>query len=176
MSAGYTMLTIGALALLMVVVINADRLIVNADVQPAKSKSYHIAVALGEEMFGEIRTKRFDQNSSDSLIITSTQKYYLTPVTFLGPDAGSDIVFALPDSGQFRSAASYNDIDDYHRYSRMVNTPEFSGFRVSVEVYYVSETDYVTRSGSQTFLKKIVVSVERQPDIQPISFSTIQSY
>jgi len=174
------MLSIGALVLFMVAVINANRLIVDSDSQALKGEKYIEAAAMTRSLFGEMRVKYFDHLAPGDSIVTKPSDFTYPP---LGPEifAVPSEVITLPDTGTFRSASSYNDIDDYNNYTRIVNTANASGYRVSVAVSYVRESDY-TPSTVQTFLKKITVTVNLPQDTtweatqDSVTFSTIQAY
>lgn len=171
MNSGYTLLAIGALVLMMIAVINANRLIVSADAQSVDSEQYSQAVALAEALFGEIRAKKFDHAARDTV---------LTPPSFtlpLGPEVGTERdSCTVPDTTDYRSAQWYNDIDDYNGYSRIVRIPGIADYRLDVQVFYVSESNFATQSLTQTYLKKVVVTAENQSNLSRMTFSSIQAY
>ena len=160
------MLTIGALVLFMVAVMNANRVIVTSDTQALKSEQYLEAAAIARSIFGEVRLKSFDQNARDSVVLTLPG---FTPPALLGREATE--VFTLPDTGTFMSASTYNDIDDYNNYSRKV-TISASVYDILVRVYYVKESDY-SLSTTATYLKQVDITVVTGDSLK---FSTIQSY
>ena len=160
------MLTIGALVLFMVAVLNANRVIVSSDSQALKSEQYVEAAAIARSIFGELRLKSFDQNATDSSVLTPVA---FTSPALLGREATE--VFSLPETGAFKSPSKYNDIDDYNNYTRKVPVST-SAYDVLVRVYYVKESDY-SPSTTATYLKQIDVTVVTGDSLR---FSTIQSY
>lgn len=178
MNSGYTMLSIGALVLFMVAVINANRLIVDSDTQALKGEKYIEAAAMARSLFGEMRVKQFDHlTASDTCKVTDPSRFSLPP---LGTEGSSEVIPPPADTEPFKSALKYNDIDDYNNYGRTVNTANASGYNVSVAVSYVKESDY-TSSPVRTFLKKITVTVKLpqnplEAKQDSVTFSTIQAY
>lgn len=172
MNTGQTMLAVGALVLMMVAAINANRLIVTADEQPIEVQHYKQAVALSEALFGEIRTKKFDHRVSDSVIVIDPNNF--TAPALLGPEAGNEVdSCSVPDSTDYRSAQFYNDIDDYNRYVRVVRYYDDAVYRLSVRVFYINSNEAESNS-APTFFKKIIMTVASEADT--VTFSTFHTY
>lgn len=171
MNFGFTLLSIGALVLMMIAVINASRLIVASDTQSIDSERSNAAVALGEAMMGEIRTKKFDHRAviHDSAYMPSSFTLPLGPE--VGPERDSCTV---TDSSNYRSLRWYNDIDDYKNYKRFVRMPDGMEYEISVQVFYV-RNDFSSESASQTYLKKVIVAVKNLATSSTIKFSAIHT-
>ncbi len=170
MNSGYTLMSIGALLLFMMAAINANRVVVDSDSEALKSEQYVECASIVRSIFGEIRLKKYDQLAPDTTTVVNPASFTL-PAT-LGPEMGE--LFTLPDTGVFKSASMYNDIDDYNGYTRIVVTPTASD-TVSVQVSYVDSINFNT-SATRTYLKKIAVTVQSRPRVSPETFSTIQAY
>jgi len=172
MNSGYTILTIGGLVLMMVAAINANRMIVDTDVEPLESVQYSQAVALAEELLGEIRTKKFDENARDTTVLTVSQLTVL-----LGPEAGPERDSCIvPDlTNNLRSLIWYNDIDDYKGYSRIVRDADGVEYRLNVDVSYVTE-DNLTPTSTRTYFKKITVTARNLTTEDSVTLSTIRTY
>jgi len=165
------MLTIGGLVLLMIAVLNANRMLVVTDVEPTNSGNQTIVAGLAEDLMAEIKSRKFDENARDSLVL---DKSAFTSYTFLGPD-GLEGNFALPDTVNYRSLTKFNDIDDYNGYRRITVMDNGSLDTLKVDVYYVSETDDSTKVYDFSYLKKIDIWVVRA-NSRILKFSSIFAY
>ena len=170
-------MTIGGLILLMIAVLNANRMLVNTDVEPANSENQTNIAASAEDLLAEIKSKKFDQNAQDSVVLIPSQFTSSHPTNFLGPEAGTERdSCVLPDSGDYRSLYRYNDIDDYNGYVRIDTTSMMTGFRDSVVVYYVSESNPDTKVNTQTFFKRIDITVTHPSMKKPLKLSDVAVY
>ena len=169
------MLTIGGLVLLMIAVLNANRMIVNTDVEPANSENQTIIAASAEDLLAEIRSKKFDQKVVDLPDSTVLKSEQFTSYNFLGPDAAKDSSIVMPDSGNYQSMRAYNDIDDYNGYVRTVRMQNSAVYHLDVVVYYVSDSDLENESYIQQYLKKVMITAYLQPG-RTLKFSTIIAY
>ena len=172
MHLGQTMLALGALVLLSISVVNTNRMIVDSDQETYQAEALDYAVSLSKSLFGEIATKKFDANATDTTYQSESQ---FTLPSGLGPASG-EVLATWPDSAYFSSIPTYNDVDDYNAYERMVNTARIKGFKVTAQVYYVTDSNTDDPAAVQTYYKKVIVSVEHPIYLKKVSFSTIVSY
>jgi len=156
MGLGQTMLTMAFFVLLVVMFMNAYRVMINADEQVLTATAYKTANDLGQSLMAEIVTKKYDQlynppwSSSSQNLVNS-----FTAPGSLGPEE----TITLPDQSPFNSILKYNDVDDYNHYTRLTDSTNGLGrFRDSVLVYYVVMTDppYAT---TRAWTKRIEVWV-----------------
>lgn len=171
MSTGQTMLTAAFFVLLTVAIMTANKMLIDTEGTDYSGEAIALGTNYAQILMNEIVKKKFDQKADTTVYQEATS---LTAPNLLGQDAGES--FTLPDNAPFQSAAKYNDIDDYHGYSRTVNSTTITGFSVTAQVYYVTMTNTKTVSSTQTYLKRIDVSVEHSQYLSKMTLSTLVSY
>lgn len=129
------------------------------------------AISIGQAMVDEILTKDFDKNTISVLIYDSTQ---LTGVNSLGKDAGETV--SAWELSPFQSQVRFNDVDDYKGYTRIVSTPRLGDFKVQDSVYYVLATNFNAKATTQTWYKKIVVTVTHPSMLVPVKVKSLAVY
>ncbi len=152
---GNLLITVGALALLSILILTVNNNIMNNEVSLTESEIVITGVSLAQSLIDEIKTKAFDQ-----VEITGTINSPNDLSSTLGPESGENI--SMPDtSGNqvFASLTTYNDVDDYNGYSRLVNTDIAENFLLTCQVQYVSVSNPENVSGSRTYCKRISVTV-----------------
>lgn len=176
MGMGQMLMVIGALTLLSIITVSINSMFIQKTITMLEAEASINAISIAQSMIDEIKLKNknyrcpgytqgercsgFDERTRTNPIFDSLQ---LTPPTLLGPDAGE--IITMPDvSIPFRSVSVYDDVDDYHLYRRTVPTTFMGDFNVIDTIFYVNEINPEVRSGVQTYLKKIVVSV-RHPNM-----------
>jgi hypothetical protein len=165
---GQTMITAGFFVLLILLVISANRMINESTVSIDEGDAINLSVDIGRAVISEVYRKVYDEKWIDSVYQATTD--YTAP-SLLGPE--SDERFALPDVVPYKSFLRYDDVDDYNGYSRVVDAGSIKGFKVSVQVYYVDPSTFA-KTNTQTYLKKVDVSVEHPTYLQPkVTYSTI---
>jgi len=162
-----TVLTIGLAVLLGLFSLAANGLINDNQALSDQSEYYITAFSLAQSIIDEAKTKAFDQVTITSPV---TSPLSLTAPTLLGPDAGEAI--PAPDSSSLRvykSTKLFNDVDDYNGYVRLVNSPRANGYRLSVTVCYASPTCPDSILATQSYCKRMVVTVTSPYLPQPMS-------
>jgi hypothetical protein len=137
--------TIGALALLSLLILNANRAVLS-NTRTVYTGQYAVtAVSIAQSYLFEATAKEFDEKTIGQSFLADPTKFSST----LGPDAGET------------SIGKFNDLDDYQGYSAVVTTPTdpLTTYMVDCTVDYVEEKDFSSVSGTQTFFKRITVSV-----------------
>lgn len=165
------MLSGGCLVLLVVAVLNANRIIVDNDQRMYEAEAYDLAATFARELFAEAAGKKFDKNMNPSLYQSQSE---WASTGYLGPDGENFTPW--PDLWPYKSIGTYDDVDDYNGYQRTVDTDRIIGFKLTSQVYYVTKTDPNTISAYQTDYKRLDVTVEHPSYLKPIKFSTIVSY
>lgn len=160
MGLGQTMVTAGFFVVLVVMFMNAYRVMSNADEELLITSAYKTASDLGQSLMAEIVTKKYDQNynppASPGSYGSGSIKDSFTPSGQLGPEE----TIPLPDQSPFQSVAKYNDVDDYNHYSRITDSTNGLGrFRDSVLVYYVLMTNPPSVTSNKWWTKRIEVWV-----------------
>ena len=203
---GQTMVTAGFFVLLTIAVISANRMVIESNKDYLKTEAVEQATNFANALIGEILTKKFDSNVTDSsgVIVgpythsgynsTGAWPWPTTPTRFDAPTAmgtsaataatvmpgGVDsITAAIPYYKSIRgdSPAYLDDIDDYHGYVRAASSGDISGYRLTVSVYYVKKTSPNSASATQTYYKRIDVVVSHSLYLpKSLTFSAIATY
>ena len=178
MNLGQTMITIGMFVLLVMSVISANRMLLENTEVTYATEALTAAASVGQDLLQEAMGKNFDANSDDSGTQDTTA---FTLPGGLGPTYWEGVaVGTLPDSsytGNFKSIANYNDLDDYKGYRRLVKANNISGFIAATTVYYVTEDNPDVPSSSRTFYKVIEVSVTHPLYLkEPMTVTGLLSY
>ena len=174
MSLGQSMLTAAALIIITVVVITANRLILESQQDQFAGEAYHLASEMANSMLMEAAKKLFDANVKTSYYQSASE---FTSPQYLGPSSSEQTAVPLPDTFPFKSIGGYNDFDDYHRYERIVDSPLITGFQMRDSVFYVKWDNLDTPQGYQQYLKKMVVRVLHPLYLTtPLYYSTVSSY
>jgi hypothetical protein len=154
---GNMMLTIGVIVLLTLFTLSANKIILQNKISSSESEYIITAIGLAQSVINEAKTKSFDEKVASGSVTSASQ---LTPSASLGKETGeSPVQPDVSSSSTFQSYSKFDDIDDYNGYTRSVSTPRAGGYTVNVAVSYVSETDPETSSSSQTYCKKMTVTV-----------------
>lgn len=184
MNTGQTLITIGALFLLSMVILNVNNGFLNTGASIMETKFDVMAVSLATSIIEEANSKAFD-NATDTTSITTTTP--LKNYNQLGPESGE----VYPN---------YNDFDDYNGYSRLVVadttlTPLSEEETTGVETIQVDSTfrsanlrldclvDYITVSSntlvstsSKTWHKRLRVTVTSRSMKDTVRMQTVFSY
>ena len=160
-------LSIGALLIFGTFLSSSNRLM-TGNTQIAEQNEYYIsAVSLAQAIIDEAKTKAFDQKTDTSVVALSDS---LTNPVKLGPEGTEATGLPKPDtltsaapytatSRGYRSTYKFNDVDDYDKYTRLVNTPRAEKFSISVKVNYANTIDPDFLTMTRTFCKRMIVTV-----------------
>jgi hypothetical protein len=180
MNTGQMLLVLGALVLLSMVSISINSMIINKTSTMLEAEADLNAVSLAQSMLDEIMKKSYDAATAGGAKVFDSTAF--TIATGLGPNASESGLVSLPDSlartgstppsidSMFRSDKYYNDVDDYNGYKRIAYSTTMGNFNIIDTVLYVTEADPNVKSSTQTFYKKVVVTV-RHPNMYPPSVS-----
>jgi hypothetical protein len=136
-----SLLTIGGLLLFSLTSLRFNNAILDTSTADLQNKIYLTAFSLGDDLIEEIKAKSFDQN---------TVKFPINSPSGLSAVLG-------PESGEVYP--NFNDVDDYNGYTRSVDAPNAEGYVVSCVVQYVQSNNQDAVSSTQTFFKKVTVTV-----------------
>ena len=137
------MLTIAAMILLAIISLRFNSAVTETSNAETNNKVYLTAFSLADNLIEEIKSKSFDQTTVN---FPTTNPASLTPSDSLGPDSGEVYPY-------------YNDIDDYNGFQDTITAPYFETYYVSCSVQYVSANDPDEVSSTQTFYKKVTVTI-----------------
>jgi len=156
MNLGQILLIIFALSLLATLQLTVNSSILRASLITMDNEARIDAVSIAQTMIDEISSKAFD-SSTVSRVVNFTAE--LTPPGLLGPE-GSELSVPHLDQEPFLSQTTFNDIDDYHRYTRLDHSSSLGTFLVRDSIIYVDSVSHDSYSHTQTWYKKIIVTVK----------------
>ncbi len=145
MSGTHSFLTIGAMALLALISMRFNATLLENRTTEIENKVYLTAFSLADDLIEEIKQKAFDEQTVEWKAIPVEQ---LTNIDAFGVD----------DPGEY-SVSDFDDIDDYHNYSRPISLPHVEDYTVSSTIDYVSASDQDQVSNTQTYFKRVTVRV-----------------
>jgi hypothetical protein len=159
MNTGQTMLVMGAFSLLSIVTLGINRTILSSSTLGIQMEANLNALSLGQGLLDEIMSRDFDQNVTGGNRVFSYSA--MTSTGGLGPDGSGEIIFGNDSSytGTFQSRSKFNDVDDYNNYSRKFYDTRLGWFTMRAAVTYIDEINPNTVSTSQTWQKKIIVTI-----------------
>jgi len=154
---GQSLLSIAAMLLLAFTSFNFNASVLETASFEIENKVALTAFSLADDLIEEIKQKAFDEKTIDFQAIAVNQ---LTAAELIGEESGE--VWPI-----------FNDIDDYHNYSKPVSLPHAEGYLVTSKVNYVNleGSDLTT----QSFFKKVTVTVSSEYLKRPIVISFIFS-
>ncbi|MBI5463860.1 MAG: hypothetical protein HY966_02755 [Ignavibacteriales bacterium] len=169
---GQTSLTVAFLITLTVIVLNANKMILDSEQDSISGMALRESADIAESLISEIQRKKFDQNA----VVTYYQaQSEFTSASKLGPESGESIS-PSPDVWPYKSIKNYTDADDYNGYKRTVDTPTLQGYTVACKVYYVTNTNFESVQTSQQYFKRITVTVEHSQYLKAVTFSALVAY
>lgn len=162
------MLTIGAILLFGMFLSTTNKLMIGNNQIAAQNEYYIAGISLAQSIIDEAKTKAFDQNTIGLDTMISRANLSSPSKLGMGKDAGE--AMTMPDTIRtknpytakypgYLSTVTYNDVDDYNGYSRVVNTPRAEGYRLSCLVSYASETSPDSAKAVRTYCKVLTVKV-----------------
>lgn len=172
MNLGQSILAAAALIAITILVISANRMIVQSQQDEYKAIAVNEASEIASAIINEAMSKQFD-------LYNPSPPTYPDPNNFSdpGPNASEAYNVPLPDTFPFRSIGGYNDFDDYDGYSRTVDTPTLKGYLAKCTVDYVQSSNFTKTTTTKGFFKRIVMTVEHPVYLEPpISFSAVKTY
>jgi len=158
-------LALGAMILLTILITNVNKNSLNVEDVMYDSNFGITATSIASSVIEDASKKRFDS----IYFIDSTRVYNasdFTPAGALGIDSGEDIT----------DPKTFNDFDDYDRYTTVDSTMPSAVFNVSCRVHYVNDTALDDTVSNQTFHKKITVKVWSRSMSDTMVMSSIYSY
>ena len=161
------MLTIGAILLFGLFLSSSNRMMIGNNQIASQNEYYITGMSLAQSIIDEAKTKAFDQSTvnADTAVVARSS---MTAPGSLGPGAGETVPstdtlsslapYSSTNKG-YMSAVKFNDVDDYNKYTRRVNTPRAEGYVLTVTVNYATETNPDNVEIVRTYCKKMTVQV-----------------
>lgn len=124
MSSGQTMITMAAMSLLSLVILNSNRNALSSTTSMAENKYNILAISLGTALIEEAFSKSFDQYTTDGQQV----------------DDITDLTQSLGPGSSETTRDDFNDFDDYNNYIDSTSadtTLQSAEFIIRSKVYYV---------------------------------------
>ena len=143
MSTNQSFFSIGALLIFSLITLRFNTSVLENSRVEIENKVYLTAFSLADDMIEEIKQKAFDASTID---FPTTDPSTLTAPGALG-------------HAEWEVYPNYNDIDDYNNYNKTVSAPHAEDYHVSCSVFYVDGNNPDQKVYTQTFYKKVKVTV-----------------
>ena len=157
MSTNQSLFSLGALLLFALISLRFNSTVLENTTVEVENKVYLTAFSLADDLIEEIKQKAFD---AATVKFPTTNPEDLTPADNLGP-------------GWWEAYPNYNDIDDFNDFTRTVSAPHAENYLVSCEVCYVDADNPNLKVYTQTFYKRVRVTITSPYMRSPITLSTI---
>ncbi|MCO6473543.1 MAG: hypothetical protein PHW27_07985 [Melioribacteraceae bacterium] len=165
MNTGQMLITIGAMFLLSLTILNVNKGYLNNSTVVMETKFNIMAISLAVSLIEDANGKSFDENTSTAAIIGTNA------LSAIGKDSGE--YFISRDNNNF------DDFDDYDglSYSTSGDSTLISAvYYISCSVHYAKETQPDRNAGAKTWYKRLDVEVTSPTMVDTIRMSTIMSY
>lgn len=171
MISSHMMFVVGAFAILSLITLSVNSIIVESTTVMLDTEASITGISIAQAMIDEIQSKEYDTQTVSARVYNTAN---LTPTNLLGTEAGESI--STPDVLPYQSATVFNDIDDYNGYRRTVSTARLDNFAVTDSIYYVMESNLNLKSSTQTYYKKMVVTVAHPSMKVPVVLADVVVY
>ncbi|RPI75862.1 MAG: hypothetical protein EHM47_01405 [Ignavibacteriales bacterium] len=149
-------LVIGAMSLLAILSLQFNSVMLGNNTFEVENKVYLTAFSLADDLIEEIKQKAFDERTIDFQAIAENQ---LTQTASLGKDG--------------EIWPNFDDIDDYHNYTKNVDLPHAEGYNIISKINYAEEDG--DDSANPSYFKKVSVTVSNEYLAYPVTISFIFS-
>lgn len=157
MSTNQSLFSLGALLLFSLISLRFNSTVLQNTTVEVENKVYLTAFSLADDLIEEIKQKAFD---AATIKFPTTNPEDLTSAYSLGPGSWEEYPF-------------YNDIDDFNGFSRTVSAPHAENYSVSCEVCYIDGDNPDQKVMTQTFYKRVRVTITSPYMRSPIVLSMI---
>lgn len=161
MNLGQSLLSIGALLLLSLTVLRVNNTILQTDTIMNESKFGILATSIATSLIEKASKKSFDANTFEDAVSDLSG---LTPASGLGPGIGE----TTPEN--------FNDFDDFDGYTEQISTLPSATYDVDCEVCYINPSNPNGKISTQSWHKKMTVTVSSPFSQDTVKLSTVFSY
>jgi len=144
MGSGHQLLTLAGMLLLSFLFLSVNKNNSERATTLYKTGSIIDANGAAQSIIDEIQCKAFDENTINKCVWGADS---LTTPNNLGPDYGETL------------NTQFDDVDDYNNYSTVITVGNFGDFNIHTSVKYIINMNPAISSGTQTYSKKIEVSI-----------------
>jgi hypothetical protein len=155
-----SLLSLGAMVILALTSLNFNETVLNNSTTELENKVVLTAFSLADDLIEEVKVRAFDAATVD---FPTSNPASLTSPYSLGP-------------GWWETYPNFNDIDDFdwfYDHPKVVSAPHAENYEVRCRVRYVDGNDPDKVVYTQTFYKKVTVTVSSPYMKKPISLSFI---
>ena len=152
-----SLLSMGALIILALSSLNFNSSILETSTVEIETKVALTAFSLADDLIEEIKGKSFDETTKP---FPTTNPASLTPADSLGPDPGE-------------TYKDFDDIDDFNGYIKTVSAPHAENYHIDCKVQYVNGDNPDQVSLTQTFYKRVNVTVTSPYMKDPVQLSFV---
>lgn len=145
MNMGETLITLGAMTLLVVVVLNMNRSLNTTDTFLNETRFGLETTAIATSYIEEISQYPFDEVSWDTTMTSKTPADF-TLAANLGPESGETDV------------TLFDDLDDFNNYA-VAETTQQNVYNIQVQVHYVDGNTPDVNTTSCTYYKKLTIVI-----------------
>ncbi len=139
-------LSLGAMLIFALTSIGFNKAYLHTTTVETENKVYLTAFSLADDMLEEIKARSFDEKT---IQFTTANLASLTTTGAFGIELGET-------SG---NSKTFDDIDDFHNYQRLISAPHAEDYNVKCKIEYVDGNDPDKVSSTQTFYKRVTVTV-----------------
>lgn len=172
MNLGQVLLIIFALWLLATIQLTINSSISRAALVSIDSEARIDAISIGHAMLDEVTSKSFDTATVSKVVHFLSE---LTPQNNFGPE-GTENAVPSYDREPYKSEIMFNDVDDYHQYTRIDSSTHLGAFSVRANVIYVQDSDQDAYSSTPTWYKKITVVVKHPNLADSVMIKSLSVY
>lgn len=160
MFATQSFLTIGAIMLFGILILNVNRTTLGSEEKKLYSEYFIAATGIAQSLISEVKEKKFDRTVNGQPLNDAST---LTLPAQFGVSSGTPV-------------SSFTAIEDYHNHVRTISTPRAGNFTARVNIQYVNENNISQTSNSRTRIKRISVYVTNPFLKDTLSLQTFKSY
>lgn len=132
-------LTLGALIVFSLISLRFNSAVMDNSGSEMENKVLLTAYSLADDMIEEIKVRAFDETTKQ---FPTSNVLSLTPAANLG-----------------KEGSAFDDIDDYNGFSKNISAPHSENYNISCEVKYVDDDDPDMVISTQSFYKKVKITV-----------------
>lgn len=138
-----SILAVGSIFILSLTSMSFNSALLQSNTVEIENKVYLTAFSLADDVIEEMKGKAYDENT---LTFPTVNRSTLTASGSLGKESGETYPY-------------FDDVDDYNNLTFNADEPHAEKYTISSKVYYVSETNSDSKSTTQTFHKRVDVTV-----------------
>jgi hypothetical protein len=162
MNTGQTLLTVGALVLFSIIILNGNRILTENNDVMNYTRFQLESIALATSIIEEASQLPFDEVSWDSTKIEKKVSDF-TQNQHLGIDGGES------------NYQTFDDFDDFHKYAKAETTSQ-NIYKIACSVDYVSDSKPNVALTNRSYFKKLSVSITSPSVEDTLNVSYVHGY